>query len=152
MQLADLPMVHQLELISQPAPWPRWFFRRQLRSDASCWVLEVNKEIIGFGIVTFVKGWAHIMNMCVAPAYRQQGLGLRILQHLLHAAGKRRCRWAWLEVRYTNLPAVSLYRKLGFRITRIRKGYYRTRQGLQDGLVMVRPIRSSSTTFIRTDH
>lgn len=75
MRDADLPAVHRLEVSSQPVPWPLWFFRRQLRSSASCWVLVADEAIIGFGIVAFEKDRAHIMNMCVAPGYRRRGLG-----------------------------------------------------------------------------
>ena len=53
MQESDLPDVHQLEVMSQPIPWPRWFFRRQLRKGASCWVLEEGNKIVGFGIIAF---------------------------------------------------------------------------------------------------
>lgn len=56
MRDADLPAVHRLEVVSQPVPWPLWFFRRQLRSSASCWVLEADEAIIGFGIVAFEDG------------------------------------------------------------------------------------------------
>ena len=138
MRESDLPRVYHLEKISQPVPWPLPFFRRELRGGVSCWVLEQDREIIGFGLVAFVEGWAHIMNMCVAPEYRRRGLGQRILLHLLRVATRGGYRRAWLEVRVTNRPAILLYRKSGFRTRRILRGYYRTREGLRDGLVMVR--------------
>ena len=142
MQESDLPGVYRLEVMSQPLPWPRWFFRRQLRTGASCFVLEASNEIIGFGIVAIVKTRAHIMNMCVAPGYRRHGLGRRIMLHLLNVARQRHCRRVWLEVRRTNRPAILLYRKLGFRTKQVLKGYYPTRKGLQNGLVMARAVRS----------
>ncbi len=140
---SDLPGVYGLEVTSQPLPWPLWFFRRQVRQGASCWVLEEEAGIVGFGIVAFAKNRAHIMNMCVAPGYRRRGLGRRILLHLLGVARHRHCRRAWLEVRRANRPAIGLYRTLGFRTKAIRKGYYPTRTGRQNGLLMARPIRSS---------
>ena len=146
MQESDLPGVYRLEILSQPVPWPLWFFRRQLRTGASCWVLEEGTEIIGFGIVAFEKDRAHIMNMCVAPAYRHHGLGRHMMLHLLGIARHRRCRRAWLEVRPTNRPAILLYRKLGFRTKLVRKGFYPSRRGRQNGLVMARPIRYRGRT------
>lgn len=143
MRESDLAGVHRLEKLSQPVPWPLPFFRRQLRGRASCWVLEKGGVIIGFGIVAFVEDWAHIMNMCVAPAYRRRGLGRRMMLHLLEIARRRQCRRVWLEVRRSNRPAILLYGKLDFRVKRIRKNYYRTRQGLRDGLVMARSIGQS---------
>lgn len=139
---SDLPGVYRLEVMSQPLPWPRWFFRRQVRKGTSCWVLEEAGEIVGFGIVACAKNRAHVMNMCVAPAYRRRGLGRRIMLHLLDVARHRHCRRAWLEVRRTNQAAIVLYRTLGFRTREIRKGCYPARTGRQNGLVMARPIRS----------
>lgn len=140
MQEFDLPLVGMLENQSQPYPWPRWFFRKQLRSGAACWVVEQQDEILGFGIMVMVKHWAHIMNMCVAPEYRRRGLGRRIMLHLLTMARQKHATHAWLEVRPTNRPAVLLYRKLGFRLKQIRKGYYLSRRGRQNALVMVRKL------------
>ena len=148
MQASDLREVYRLEAMSQPVPWPLWCFRGLLRKGASCWVMETDKEIIGFGIVSFVKDWAHIMNMCVAPGYRRRGLGRRIMLQLLHVARQRHCKKAFLEVRPTNRPAIVLYRKLGFRTKQIRKNYYLTPTGRQNGLVMARPVR----TLIRARH
>jgi ribosomal-protein-alanine N-acetyltransferase len=138
MHVSDLPAVYMLERQCQPDPWPLWFFRRLLRRGASCWVLEDNGEIVGFGIVNMVRRWAHIMNMCVAPGYRRRGLGRRILIHLLAMAKLRHAQHAWLEVRPTNRPAILLYRKMGFRKKHVRKDYYRSRRGRQNAIVMAR--------------
>jgi ribosomal-protein-alanine N-acetyltransferase len=136
----DLPAVYMLEKRCQLDPWPLWYFRRMLRKGASCWVLEHNGEVVGFGIVSMVRHWAHIMNMCVAPNYRRRGLGRRILIHLLATAKLRHANHAWLEVRPTNRPAILLYRKQGFRSKHIRKDYYRTRHGRQNAIVMARQL------------
>lgn len=137
MQDKDLRAVYKLEKLCQTRPWPNWYFRKQLRT-ASCWVLEHHGMVIGFGIVTMVKTWAHIMNMCVAPSYRRRGLGHRILLHLLQIASQQHASHVWLEVRPSNLPAISLYRKLGFRKIQIRKNYYLTPSGRENAVVMVR--------------
>lgn len=137
MQEKDIRAVYKLEKLSQPCPWPAWYFRKQLRT-ASCWVLEQQGMVVGFGIVAMVKHWAHIMNMCVAPGYRRCGLGRRILLHLLKVAKRQHARHAWLEVRPTNYPAVLLYRKLGFRKKQIRKNYYVMPSGKVNAIVMVR--------------
>lgn len=140
MQARDLPAVYQLEEASQRFPWPHWFFRHNLRRHASCWVLEKNHEVIGFGIAAFEKGQAHIMNMCVDAAFRRRGLGRRILLQLLTITKKHHVPKAWLEVRTTNRPAIMLYHELGFRRKAIRRGYYLTSHGRQDAIIMVRNV------------
>ena len=140
MRELDLPTVHQLEKACQPFPWPLWCFRSVLRSGASCWLLAKDSEAIGFGILRIEKHQAHIMNMCVAPSHRRQGLGRRIMLHLLAVANKKHARKACLEVRSTNQAAILLYRKLGFRASEMRKGYYLTSHGRQNALIMVRKL------------
>jgi ribosomal-protein-alanine N-acetyltransferase len=138
MHESDLPAVYMLEKLCQFEPWPLWYFRRLLRRGDSCWVLEQGGEIVGFGIVSMVRHWAHIMNMCVATGHRRRGLGRRILIHLLAMAKLRHASHVWLEVRPTNRPALLLYRKQGFRKKHIRKDYYQARRGRQDAIVMAR--------------
>ena len=144
MQDKDLRAVFKLEKLCQARPWPNWYFRKQLRT-ASCWVFEHHGMVIGFGIVTMVKNWAHIMNMCIAPGYRRRGLGRRILLQLLHIARQQHASHAWLEVRPSNLAAISLYRKLGFRKIQIRQSYYITPAGRENAFVMVRRMEEPSS-------
>lgn len=141
MHAADLPAVYGLEVLGQPVPWSKSFFRRVLRRGASCWVLERDGEIFGFGIISFADSWAHIMNMAVAPAYRRRGLGRRMMLHLLRVAKQHGCRRVSLEVRPTNQAAVSLYRQLRFRFRAIHKHYYPTRGRRQDALILARSLR-----------
>jgi ribosomal protein S18 acetylase RimI-like enzyme len=61
---------------------------------------------------------AHMTQLCVAPAYRGRGLGLRLLHHAMQQM--RRApgpgyRAITLTVSEQNLPAVRLYRESGFR-------------------------------------
>jgi ribosomal-protein-alanine N-acetyltransferase len=141
MRPVDLPLVYALEVMGQEVPWSKSYFRRVLRQGASCWVLERDGEIFGFGIVSFIDEWAHIMNMAVAPAYRRRGLGRRILLHLLRVAKQHGCRRVFLEVRPTNQAAVALYRQLRFHFRAIQKHYYPTRGRRQDALILARSLR-----------
>ena len=80
------------------------------------------------------------MNMCVAPGHRRQGLGRRIMLHLINTAKKQHLRHAWLEVRSHNQSAITLYERLGFVRLTVRKGYYKLRTGREDALVMARKL------------
>ena len=42
----------------------------------------------------------------------------------------------FLEVRASNLAALTLYRRAGFEQVGVRRGYYRDAQGSEDALVM----------------
>lgn len=138
MLMADLPAVRQLERACSPTPWPTLFFRRLLRRRTSCWVYEHHGEVVGYGVMQCMRGWAHIMNLCIAPTVRRRGLGKKMLIHLLREARRSGATRAWLEVHATNLLAVTLYKTLGFSIRYRRKGYYHTSpQRQRDALVML---------------
>jgi ribosomal protein S18 acetylase RimI-like enzyme len=55
-----------------------------------------------------------VVALTVTAAYRRRGLGETLLRALLSAAAATGPRQVWLSVRPDNLPAVQLYRKLGF--------------------------------------
>ncbi len=97
--------------------------------------------IVGFGIFSMVKHWAHIMNMGIAPGYRRQGLGRRMMLHMLGMASRQHARYCWLEVRSTNYPAIHLYHSLGFRKKQLRKNYYAIPSGTMNAVVMVRKLQ-----------
>ncbi|HKS97369.1 MAG TPA: GNAT family N-acetyltransferase [Terriglobia bacterium] len=68
---------------------------------------------------------AELRNLAVDPAYRQQGIGKRLVcagHHRLRGTGVRR---VYLEVRASNIPALSLYSTLGYIAGPGRKAYYR---------------------------
>lgn len=65
-----------------------------------------------------------IVNLGVAPEERRKGYGLKILSTALQAGRKMGMEKAWLEVRETNVAAIKLYEKCGFRRRAVRRGYY----------------------------
>lgn len=147
MTSVDLPTVLRLERVCQTIPWPAWFFRRLLRGNASCWVLKQSGTTVGFGVVRRQVAGAHIMNLCIAPGHRGQGLGRRLLLHLLTVARHGGAIRAWLEVRPDNRRAIALYRRSGFRATARRKGYYRSApQRQRDALIMSYTLEQSRGT------
>jgi len=53
------------------------------------------------------------------------GIGEALLKEALRAMAEYySVKECYLEVRVSNLPAISLYKKLGFEVERIIKGYY----------------------------
>jgi ribosomal-protein-alanine N-acetyltransferase len=52
------------------------------------------------------------------------GIGERVLRQVIEEVKFRGARLITLEVRPSNTAAVSLYKKLGFKMMGIRKGYY----------------------------
>ena len=75
----------------------------------------------------------HVTNLAVSPAHRGLGFAAGLVEHALDDAREKGTVWCQLEVRSSNKPARSLYRKFGFREIGLRKGYY---QDGEDAVVM----------------
>lgn len=79
-------------------------------------------------------GEAEIFNIAVWPEVRRKGLGRRLLSEVLPRLESAGVETIFLEVRVSNVPAISLYSSFGFTEVGRRKGYY-TDTG-EDALVM----------------
>ncbi len=77
---------------------------------------------------------AHVTTIAVRPQFRGCGFGELLLLSLAEVALDVGARWLTLEVRVSNEPAQSLYRKYGFRPAGVRHKYYSDNQ--EDALIM----------------
>lgn len=71
-------------------------------------------EVLGVGMLVVERGWAGVFCMATRPADRRRGVATAILQHAASWAGGRGARRLYLQVEEDNLPALRLYRRLGF--------------------------------------
>lgn len=136
MREEDIDQILIVEQESFTLPWSREAFYNELHHNqyAVYIVLEEEGKIIGYGGVWIVLDEAHITNIAVLPEYRGKKLGEALLKKVLDMAKEKGAETATLEVRVSNTPARSLYRKMGFQEGGIRKKYYTDNQ--EDGIVM----------------
>lgn len=80
--------------------------------------------LLAFISTQVLPGEMEIWNIGTDPQYRRQGLGKQVLTFALAEAKRRGAGHSFLEVREQNTAALSLYNKLGFRVTGRRKSYY----------------------------
>jgi ribosomal-protein-alanine N-acetyltransferase len=137
MEGRDLEAVHALEMAIFPTPWSFNSYKFELEGNpaSELWVIEgPGGEVAAYAVVWLLVDEAHVANIAVAPNYRQQGLGRRLLRHALVRAAKQGMRYATLEVRASNKTARNLYKSFGFEVVGKRKAYYRDNQ--EDALTM----------------
>lgn len=77
----------------------------------------------GFALTRTVAGESELLTLAVDPARRRRGIGRALTEEWL-AAVAAEAGSAFLEVASDNLPALALYRSLGFDEAGLRKGYY----------------------------
>jgi ribosomal-protein-alanine N-acetyltransferase len=137
----DLTQVSDIERRSYDFPWSHGVFRDCLLAGYTCIVLERADTVAGYGILSVAAGEAHVLNLCVDPDYRRLGYGDRLLDEMLRRAKAAAVKEVFLEVRPSNVNALSLYKKKGFRQIAHRRAYYQARYGREDAAVLSLVVR-----------
>ena len=122
----DAPALAALERECFPDPWGESAVTGQL-SAAHCFsrVAERDGAPVGYLFMSILPPEGDVNRIAVRPAARRAGVGDALLAAGLAAAAERGVEKTFLDVRESNLPAISLYRKHGFAETGRRKDYYR---------------------------
>jgi ribosomal-protein-alanine N-acetyltransferase len=136
MELTDLPQIEQVENRSFSSPWPRQAFYNELvfNQFAHYTVVTVDDQVVGYCGFWLILDEAHITNIAIHPDYRGQGLGEATLVYVMDLARKLGAEKMTLEVRVSNVIAQSLYEKLGFVRSGLRKEYYTDNK--EDAVIM----------------
>lgn len=83
---------------------------------AESWCLVKSGRVVGFGqVVPKPAERQHLARLIVDPQFRRRGLGRRLTERLLDRALAKSPAHVSLNVLVDNLPALNLYRSLGFR-------------------------------------
>src|SRR5689334_24940241 len=90
--------------------------------------------IAGYIVARETAGELHINNVAVRAEYRRRGIGVAMLEQVIHEARRRKANTAFLEVRSGNHAAQALYEKCGFRAIARRANYYS--EPREDAVVM----------------
>lgn len=94
-------------------------------------------EPAGFVLTKQVLDETEIITIAVDPSARGRGVADRLMREAIRRQQADRIKAIYLEVDETNQPAVSLYKKLGFKVIDQRTGYYSSEAGQPpDALVM----------------
>ena len=132
----DLPGVLAVEGGAYIDPWPEEAFLGEV--DNTCSTLLVAKDadgaIVGHMVYWELPGEVQLQNIGVHPDARRRGIGRKLMTYLIDEARRAKAEMIHMEVRTSNVPAITLYRSLGFDEMGVRKGYYRV--GSEDALLM----------------
>jgi ribosomal-protein-alanine N-acetyltransferase len=144
MTIASLDGVMALEEEVYPFPWTRGNFLDSLAAGYVAWTLNrVQGELVGYCVAMFGADEMHLLNITVAAASRRRGHARRLLHELCTVCRQRPADRLWLEVRESNLAAREVYRRLGFAIAGLRRGYYPAPAGTrEDAIVMTLDLRA----------
>ena len=131
-----LPEVVRINRICLPENYPSFFFMDLYKNFPETFLVAMkDDEIVGYvmcrieyGISNFKKSFAkkgHIISLAVIPSMRRRGIGEQLMRKALENMRKiYNVNESFLEVRVSNIPAINLYKKLGFKTIRVIRKYY----------------------------
>lgn len=96
------------------------------QANAMCLTVwdEDSAKVLGY-ILAYQAGFdCEIARIAVEPDYRRQGIAGELLTALETWCQEEQMEGILLDVRCTNEPAVACYKKQGYAVDGIRKGYY----------------------------
>lgn len=128
----QLKEIMEIERASFNCPWSEVMF---LSPDEYTILAYRNNKIVGYIVYSTVLDECHILNVAVHPDFRRMGIAQKMLNFLFKEGEKQGIKFYYLEVRVDNIPAVSFYKKNGFKELGLRKGYYNDGT---DAIVMVK--------------
>jgi ribosomal-protein-alanine N-acetyltransferase len=142
---ADLPQLITIERRAFSTPWSLAMFVLEL-SKPSGWCLAAVRgdTMVGYLVCSRYDTVWHIMNVAVDPAHRRAGIATALLTGLIERIDDVRARFT-LEVRESNVGAIALYERYGFRAAGRRRRYYQDNG--EDAVVMWRTPSTLSGYF-----
>ena len=106
-------------------PWSKQSLEEELNNETSLFlVAKEENEVIGYIGMSIVIDEGYIFNVAVREKYRNKGVATALINELVTYGKKNNFSFITLEVRESNLPAISLYSKFGFIKAGERKDYY----------------------------
>lgn len=87
-------------------------------------LLKDKERIIGYIDFWIMFEQATIAKMCIVEDYRKKGFGSLLLEKALDVIDNEYCLSTTLEVRVSNVSAISLYEKHLFKKVLVKEGYY----------------------------
>ena len=140
MLVQDLPDVVSIENHIYEFPWTDGNFRDALRSGYDAAVVAFGGALVGYRVMMFGPGEAHLLNLSIAAGWQRRGFGRQLLLASIHDARCADAQTLFLEVRPSNAAGIALYEATGFERIGVRKGYYPARGGREDAWVMSLPL------------
>ncbi len=135
--LEDIEGVIEVNEEELPEDYPYFFYKSILDNYPESFLVACNsnEEIIGYvmwrvertpAITSLkLKNKGHLVSIAVSKKYRRLGIAITLLSHSMKKIKKYKIDEYVLEVRISNLEAITLYEKYDYQIQSIKEKYYR---------------------------
>ena len=101
-------------------PWSHVEFENLCAQPSTCLISDPHCFALG----RVVEDELEVLSVACDPSHQRQGRGRTVLETMFKVSIVRGAKWAFLEVAADNIPALQLYKSLGFEKAGLRKNYY----------------------------
>ncbi|MCL1859318.1 MAG: ribosomal protein S18-alanine N-acetyltransferase [Oscillospiraceae bacterium] len=116
-------------------PWSKKLFVDLIDNPlAVCFVAVEDAEVAGYLIAYQIIDEIQILNIAVKESKRNGKIATELFNVIFEYAKIESVKEFTLEVRQSNIGAIALYKKLGFKIDGMRKNYYKNPK--EDAILM----------------
>ena len=133
---SDLERVMYINRVCLPENYTTFFFMDLYQRFPETFIVaEEDGDVVGYvmcrietGIPSFkllgIARKGHVISIAVLPENQREGIGCELMRETMRSMVNYKAKECYLEVRGSNVPAVNLYKKMGFEIARTIRGYY----------------------------
>lgn len=132
----DAESVAEIEKACFSQPWSKASIEESMNGNNTFIGVKIENRLIGYVSVYESQGEGYINNVAVLPEFRRQGIAKALLCELNHYALNAHFDFLSLEVRESNMAAISLYTAFGFKCEGRRKNYYSS--PTEDAIILTR--------------
>ncbi len=134
---SDIDSILKIEQLCYGAHhWSKESFQTELSNKISSYhcIVDENDNCVGYMGIWKIMDEAHVTNLSVHPDFQNKKLAHKLLLNAIDICYREKIKFITLEVRKSNLKAIHLYEKFGFKSLGYRKKYYQDNN--EDALIM----------------
>ena len=135
----DETKIAALEKECFSSPWSEKAITDAKANGTFFLIAEKGFDFAGYISLNTAADEGYINNIAVVPEYRRQGVAESLLYHLGKTAEKKQLAFLSLEVRESNLAAIKLYEKCGYKNMGVRKNFYENPK--ENAIIMTKTMR-----------
>jgi ribosomal-protein-alanine N-acetyltransferase len=133
----DIPSVIEINMKTLPEHYSDYFYYEILSEFPETFlVAELHGVLVGYIMCRTEYGFSqlkrlglarkgHVVSVAVEEKHRSKGIGTSLILAANDAMVEKSATECYLEVRVSNIQAIALYQKLGFKVTGRQEAYYR---------------------------
>ena len=116
--------VAEIERLCFSSPWSEKSLGMLTREGAKAFVITVDGQVAAYGGMLTVLDEGQVTNIATHPSFRRRGFAHAVTGALSSCGKAEGLESIYLEVRRSNLSAISLYESCGYRAIGERKNFY----------------------------